>query len=189
MSIVLAALIGGFVGSLPTALWLARARGVDLTGGSGNPGANNAWRLGGKGLGASVLLIEMFKGVAAVLLGWAVGGPWGAATAGVTAAAGNLINPWLGFRGGQGLGITAGILGAGWPVGLAVVLTVVAAITVTTKSSHRGAATGVVGMAFLTFVELPSLWGLSGGPLRLLLLGLVVILLPKQIIRLVRTNL
>jgi hypothetical protein len=46
-----------------------------------------------------------------------------------------------------------------------------------------------MSLGLLTLVELPTAWGLTAGPLRLLLLGLVVILLPKQLIRLVRTRL
>ena len=189
MSIIFAIVAGGLIGSLPTAVWLARARGIDLSLGSGNPGANNAWRLGGTGLGAAVLIAEAVKGAAAVAVGWSVGGPWAAAGAGLAAAGANLLNPWLGFKGGQGLGITVGILGAGWPVGLVVVLSVVGAITATTKSTHRGAATGVVSMGLLTLVELPTAWGLTSGPLRLLLLGLVMILLPKQLVRAMHTRL
>lgn len=189
MNVLLATVAGWLLGSAPTAVWLARARGVDLSGGSGNPGANNAWRLGGRRLGAAVLLAEAAKGASAVALGWSIAGTWGAAAGGVGAAVGNILNPWLRFRGGQGLGIAAGILLAGWPVGFVIVLSIVGAITMSTRSTHRGAATGVVGMGILSFVELPTLWGLPEEPLRLLLLGLVTILLPKQILRAIKTRL
>ncbi len=189
MNVLLAVVVGWLLGSAPTAVWLARGRGVNLSAGSGNPGANNAWRLGGRRLGAVVLLTEAAKGAGAVGLGWLLAGTWGAAAAGVAAAVGNILNPWLRFRGGQGLGIAAGILLAGWPVGFIIVLSIVGAITVATRSTYRGAATGVVGMGFLSFVELPNLWGLPEEPLRLLLLGLVTVLLPKQILKAIRTRL
>ena len=70
-----AALAGYAVGSVPTAVWLGRLWGVDLLGdGSGNPGANNARRLGGHTLAVLVLIIEITKGLVAVLVGLAIGG-------------------------------------------------------------------------------------------------------------------
>lgn len=123
-------ILGIALGSVPTALLLGRLRGIDLaTEGSANPGTNNAIRLGGPGLGAAVLVTEIAKGALAVWLGARLGGDAGAALAGGGATLGNVYNPWLGFRGGKGLGITGGILLAAWP-GLVVVLAVVIAASV-----------------------------------------------------------
>jgi len=52
--------------------------GVDLRrGGTGNPGPNNARRLGGLPLAFLVLVVEMAKGMTAVAAGLALESPWG----------------------------------------------------------------------------------------------------------------
>jgi acyl phosphate:glycerol-3-phosphate acyltransferase len=119
-------LAGLVVGSLPTALILGRWWGIDLLReGTANPGTNNARQLGGAGLGVAVLLAEIAKGSFAVWVGSKLGGVAGAALAGGGATLGNVYNPWLGFRGGKGLAITAGTLVAAWPALLAVLVVVI----------------------------------------------------------------
>ena len=75
----LAAITGYLIGSVPTAVWLGKLWGVDLRrGGTGNPGANNARRLGGLPLAFLVLVVEMAKGMTAVAAGlaWSARGVW-----------------------------------------------------------------------------------------------------------------
>ncbi|HEX2155093.1 MAG TPA: glycerol-3-phosphate acyltransferase [Acidimicrobiia bacterium] len=126
----LAFLLGVLIGSLPTAGWLARLRGIDLRqAGTANPGTNNALQLGGPVLAASVLAVEIAKGAAAVWLGQRLGADSGAALAGVGATVGNVYNPWYGFRGGKGLAITGGTILAAWPL-LVPVLALVIGVSV-----------------------------------------------------------
>jgi glycerol-3-phosphate acyltransferase PlsY len=187
MTVLMAAIVGWVVGSLPTAGIIARSRGVDLmTAGSGNPGANNAWRLGGPRLGAAVLVIEAAKGTMAVAAGSAIGGPWAAAIAGVVAVVGNVANPWLGLRGGQGLGISAGVLATVWPIGFIIVLGIVAAVTAATRSTPAGALSGAAGLVVGTTISIPEPWGLTGGPLTLAVVGVAFVITPKQVIKLIR---
>lgn len=187
MTVVLAALIGLAVGSIPTAGLIARVRGIDLlAGGSRNPGANNAWRLGGAGLGATVLTVEAAKGIAAVLAGLAVAGSWGAAVGGVTAVIGNILNPWLGFRGGQGLGISAGVLLSVWPIGFVAVLCLVGAVTAATRSSHAGALSGAAALTIGAAAPVPAGWGLTDRPLVIAVIGVALVITPKQLARAVR---
>lgn len=189
MTVVLAALIGLAVGSIPTAGLIARVRGIDLlAGGSRNPGANNAWRLGGAGLGATVLTVEAAKGIAAVLAGLAVAGSWGAAVGGVTAVIGNILNPWLGFRGGQGLGISAGVLLSVWPIGFVAVLCLVGAVTAATRSSHAGALSGAAALAIGAAAPVPAGWGLTDRPLVIAVIGVALVITPKQLARAVRSR-
>jgi glycerol-3-phosphate acyltransferase PlsY len=133
MSLVLAALLGLALGSIPFGLLLTRAAGLgDVRRiGSGNIGATNVLRTGRKDLAAATLLLDGGKGAAAVLLaGWWFG-PLAAPVAGVAAVVGHMFTPWLGFAGGKGVATGLGVLiGAAWPVGLAACATwlVVAAI-------------------------------------------------------------
>ena len=79
MGLVMAAAIGFFLGTIPTA-WIVmkRARGIDIrNAGSGNVGARNTYDVSGSSkLAFLVLGIDLFKGVAAVLIAQAVFDQW-----------------------------------------------------------------------------------------------------------------
>lgn len=186
MKMVAAALAGYAIGSLPTAIWLGRLWGVDLrAGGTGNPGANNARRLGGNGLAILVLVVEVTKGLLAVVLGNAIGGDVAAVAAGLGAVVGNMYNVWLGFEGGKGLSIAGGVLLGIWPVVFPFAVVLLVATSALTRSSGRGAL-----LSLLVLVLTAALWerfGISSGwgveDPDLLLVGvggISVVLVPKH---------
>jgi acyl phosphate:glycerol-3-phosphate acyltransferase len=187
--IALASVAGLLIGSIPTADWLGRARGVDLrTAGTGNPGTRNAVAVGGPLLGVAILVLELAKGASAVGLGrWMAGDPAGA-MAGVGALAGNVYNPWFGLRGGKGLAIAGGTLLAGWPT-LVPVLAVVLALGVAVfrRSGPASLLTMAVWlisgvMAWTGEVALPTGWGINRpGWLMLGAVGSVAIMAPKHL--------
>lgn len=119
-AILLAATCGALLGSVPWGWLLMRASGGPdpRTVGSGNIGATNVVRAGGKGLGALTLALDAGKGAAAAL---AFGPGIAGAVAGGAAVMGHCFTPWLRFRGGKGV---ATFLGAsavsGWPWALPV---------------------------------------------------------------------
>ncbi|MGH8949653.1 MAG: glycerol-3-phosphate acyltransferase, partial [Acidimicrobiia bacterium] len=134
-----AALAGYLIGSVPTAVWLGRLWGVDLLGdGSGNPGANNARRLGGYTLAVLILIIEIGKGLAAVVVGLVIGGESAALAAGVGAVAGNVYNVWHRFKGGKGLGISGGVILGLWPSVFPFVVVTLAVASALTRSTGIG---------------------------------------------------
>jgi glycerol-3-phosphate acyltransferase PlsY len=104
------------LGTVPTGLWIVRAvRGVDVRSqGSGNIGATNVVRVAGWGWGLLTLILDVAKGAAAPLaLAFTGLAPvplvrWQIA-AGVLALAGNILNPFLKFRGGKGVGTAIGV--------------------------------------------------------------------------------
>lgn len=146
-------LIGYLLGSLPTADIIGRRRGLDLrSAGSGNPGAANALRLGGRGVALAVLTCDLVKGAAAAMAGTAIDGDWTAVAAAVAAVGGQVHNPWFGFRGGKGLGVTAGATIVLWPLGLAVTVPVIAAAA----KVLRSAGGSLVGLAW--FFAAAVLW-------------------------------
>ena len=111
---------GAFLlGSIPTGYLLVRFfRHQDIrTIGSGNIGATNVLRSGGKGLGAATFLLDMLKGCAAVWLGALAAGhlapamPYrnAQALAALCAVLGHMFTPWLGFRGGKGVATGFGV--------------------------------------------------------------------------------
>ena len=100
-----------FLGSVPFAIVLVRLfRGVDVrTQGSGNAGATNVLRTAGKALAAATMLLDIGKGVLAVLLMQAVtyDARWlGAAAVFVTL--GHVFPVWFAFRGGKGVATAIG---------------------------------------------------------------------------------
>jgi glycerol-3-phosphate acyltransferase PlsY len=111
------------LGSIPTGYLLVRIfRHQDIRSiGSGNIGATNVLRSGGKGLGLATFLIDMLKGCAAVYLGALIGFllvshdlPLGAirnfeALAALCAVLGHMFPPWLRFRGGKGVATGFGV--------------------------------------------------------------------------------
>ena len=120
--LVLAALGGYLLGSVPFGIVMARAFGLgDLRKiGSGNIGATNVLRTGNKPAALLTLVLDAGKGGIAVLAARAVAGEDAAQVAGGAAFLGHLFPVWLGFRGGKGVATFFGtLLALAWPVGLA----------------------------------------------------------------------
>ena len=119
MSLVLAALLGYVLGAIPFGLIIGRlARGIDLRAvGSHRTGATNALRALGMRWAAVVLVLDIAKGVAAVLLARAVFADdplveWAAAVAGFAAIVGHNWSVFIRFTGGRGVATSAGAIGA-----------------------------------------------------------------------------
>ena len=110
-----AILIGYAVGSLPIGYLVAQARGgIDLRRvGSGNVGATNVYRTAGLSTAIAVMLADVAKGAAAVLL---AGGGAHAVAAGVAAVIGHIYPVWLRFRGGKGVATASGVFGVLTPI-------------------------------------------------------------------------
>lgn len=121
VTLLLAALGGYLLGSVPFGLVITRALGLgDLRAiGSGNIGATNVLRTGHKGAALATLLLDSGKGAIAVLVARELAGEWAALVAGSAAFLGHLFPVWLGFRGGKGVATFLGTtLALFLPVGL-----------------------------------------------------------------------
>ncbi len=120
--VVLAAYL---LGSISSAVIVGRLLGTadPRTQGSGNPGATNMLRIGGKKAGAITLIGDMLKGLIAVLLARAIGmGADVQALAAGAAFLGHLYPIFFGFKGGKGVATALGtLLGLHWGVGLLVI--------------------------------------------------------------------
>ena len=115
LPIVVASSLGYLLGSIPTARWVARRRGVDpLRAGEGNPGATNVWRLLGPRAGLVVLAADIGKGAVAGSVGLLIGGWWAGCSGLVLAMAGHAWPPWSRFRGGRSV---ACLIGGGLVIG------------------------------------------------------------------------
>ena len=95
------------------------------TQGSGNPGATNVLRVGGKKPAAITLLCDMLKGLLPVLVARALElDIQTIALTGAAAFAGHLFPVFFSFKGGKGVATLLGVLfGFSWWVGLATAAT------------------------------------------------------------------
>lgn len=112
-TIVLSALFAYLLGSISFSYLFGKLlRKVDIREhGSGNAGATNTLRVLGKGPAIFVLLLDIFKGVAAVLISYALGGEqWVPLLAGIFAIIGHNWPLYFKFRGGKGIATTIGVL-------------------------------------------------------------------------------
>ncbi len=106
------------IGGIPFGLVVSRAIfKQDLRKlGSGNIGATNVLRNFGARPFLAVMLLDMGKGVAAVVVGRALGlGSTLSLLAGLASIVGHNWSPYLGFRGGKGIATSAGVIFSAYP--------------------------------------------------------------------------
>jgi len=159
MSLLLSAVLGYGLGAIPFGLLIGRwTRGIDLRAyGSHKTGATNALRTLGARAAAGVFVLDVAKGVAAVLLARLLFGgdhqtEWAAALAGVAAIVGHNWSIFIGFTGGRGVATSAGALGAMTPWTLVIVLPIVVAVVWRTRYVSLGSLTGALGAPIVTAV-------------------------------------
>jgi glycerol-3-phosphate acyltransferase PlsY len=112
LALPLTVLLGAYlIGSLSSAIILCKMAGLPdpRSQGSGNPGATNVLRFGGKKLAVTVLLIDVLKGVLPVLVAryLELDSVWITATA-FAAFLGHLFPLFFQFKGGKGVATALG---------------------------------------------------------------------------------
>jgi acyl phosphate:glycerol-3-phosphate acyltransferase len=171
LTLLLAALAGYLLGSIPFGLVLTRMAGLgDIRQiGSGNIGATNVLRTGNKPLALATLLLDSGKGAIATLLAAALLGRDAALLAGGAAMLGHAFPVWLKFKGGKGVATALGVLlAAHWPVGLAACLTWLATAALFRISS-------LSALTALGLAPLIAWFGTGDGPLAALALFIAVL--------------
>jgi glycerol-3-phosphate acyltransferase PlsY len=138
-----AILIGYAMGSLPIGYLVAqRAGGIDLRRvGSGNVGAANVYRSAGLATAIAVMLADMAKGAAAVLL---AGGGTSGVAAGVAAVIGHVYPIWLRFKGGKGVATASGVFVVLTPVPTIVAAAAFAIVVARTRFVSLGSIVAAV---------------------------------------------
>lgn len=157
------------LGSLPTGFAIAKlVQGIDIREhGSGNTGATNVFRVVGKQAGITVLVIDLLKGLTAVLVarfvmahvdGASNLATWVQVLAALLAIVGHSRSVWLNFTGGKSAATGLGVLLAlAWPVGLgtAAVFGLVFGLSRTVSLGSIAAATAAPLLMFFTGQPLP----------------------------------
>ena len=121
--------------------------------GSGNVGATNAMRAAGKGAGIAALLLDIGKGIAAVLIARRLGAP----PALVGAAAffvmlGHCYPIWLKFQGGKGVATSAGAMGALAPPAMALSVLAFLIVVAWKRYVSLGSMTAAVSFPWFVFI-------------------------------------
>lgn len=115
------------IGSISSAILICRLMGLPdpRDQGSGNPGATNVMRIGGKKAAAITLLGDLLKGLLPVYIAKILGVPVDILVAtGLAAFIGHLYPLFFGFKGGKGVATSLGVLlGLAWWLGAAVIIT------------------------------------------------------------------
>lgn len=130
---VVIALLGYFIGSIPSGYLAGRLAGIDIRKtGSGNIGATNVTRVLGKKYGYPVFFADFFKGFGAVTLAAYAGKHFAPGysvellqiIAGVFCVLGNTFPVWLRFRGGKGVATSAGLFFGLAPLAIVIVIVI-----------------------------------------------------------------
>lgn len=108
-TVTLAVIAAYFCGTLPSAIAVARSKGVDITTfGSGNPGASNVGRALGTKYFVIVMVMDALKGVVPVAA--MLGDRHVAYMCGAAAVLGHVFPVTRRFRGGKGVATGAGVV-------------------------------------------------------------------------------
>jgi glycerol-3-phosphate acyltransferase PlsY len=144
------------LGSISSAILVCRVMGLpDPRGqGSGNPGATNVMRIGGKKAAGITLLGDMLKGLVPVLLAQALNVESLILSAVVFAAfIGHLYPIFFSFKGGKGVATSFGVfLGAHWILGVAVAITWYVVYKLSKISSLSALVASVLAPIYVYFI-------------------------------------
>jgi len=195
MDFILFAISAYVLGSIPTAIWLGKAKyGIDVREhGSNNAGATNTFRVLGKKPGVVVLFIDILKGFIAVFLPFIFGiGEWGSnhqievqLVAALCAVSGHVLPIFANFRGGKGVATSLGVIVGVHPIAAGICVAVFLIVFVISKYVSLGAMIAACCFPILLafYFKVDSVWLLS---FSVLLSAVVVYVHKKNIGRLLR---
>ena len=171
-------LLGAYlIGSLSSAIVLCKLAGLPdpRDEGSGNPGATNVLRIGGKKLAATVLIIDVLKGVIPVLIAKTLGlsAVWVAATA-FFAFIGHLYPLFFQFKGGKGVATALGAFLALSPLLALAAITSWGVIFLVTRISSLSA------LVAAAMTPVYSLWFVENHAVRWIILVMALLLIARH---------
>jgi len=148
-------LLAYLLGSIPTSVWWGKSFfDIDVREfGSGNAGATNTIRVLGKKAGIPVLIIDILKGSAAVMLAYVSDFETNSTSfvnyqiaLGVAAVLGHIFPVFAGFRGGKGVATLLGVALAMVPqiAGLALIIFLIVLVT----TQYVSLASMAAGLSF-----------------------------------------
>ncbi|HHA19307.1 MAG: acyl-phosphate glycerol 3-phosphate acyltransferase [Gammaproteobacteria bacterium] len=178
IALPLIVIVGAYlIGSLSSAIILCKLAGLPdpRTQGSGNPGATNVLRFGGKKLAATVLIIDVIKGILPVVIARLLDldTTWLAATA-FAAFLGHLYPIFFDFKGGKGVATAlGGLLALSPPLAGCILLTWLVVFAISRISS----LSAITAAALTPFY---SLWMIDSINARWIVFVMAVMLLVRH---------
>jgi len=157
--ILIEIILAYIIGSIPSAVWVGKLfYGTDVRQhGSGNAGATNVIRVLGYKAGIPVLLLDVFKGWAAVQIIFLF--PHSGLSEdfityvricmGFAAVLGHVFPVFAGFKGGKGVGTLAGVAIALYPIALLIVLGLFIVILALTRYVSLASIIGGISFPFI----------------------------------------
>jgi glycerol-3-phosphate acyltransferase PlsY len=186
MRLAIMLVISYLIGSIPTAVWLGKlVRKIDIRDyGSGNSGATNALRVLGVKWGLVVMALDISKGLAAVLLvvpllsvSQSPHPVLLSVLAGTAAIVGHIFPVTIGFRGGKGVGTSAGVMFALAPWVALTALTIWLLVVAATRYVSLGSMVAALSVAPLLILRSFLLHVSIEGPLLVFAILLAVVVL------------
>ena len=152
-------IIAYLIGNISPAILISRAAGIDIrTKGSGNAGTTNMLRVMGKKAALITLVIDVLKGVIAVVIGRAVGGEGLAVLCGLFVFVGHIWPALFEFRGGKGIATGLGLLLAIKPMLGLICLAAAAVGLLLTRRVSVGSLLAAILLPFLGYWFVPDYW-------------------------------
>lgn len=158
--VIIALIIAYLLGNISPSIALGKKYGIDIKSeGSGNAGTTNALRVLGKKAGLITLVVDISKGVLAVIIGRYVGGETLAMACGVLVFCGHVWPAFYKFKGGKGVATAFGVITAINPVMGTVVGLMMVSIVLITKRVSAGSVICSLVFPFIANLYNPDyLW-------------------------------
>lgn len=154
---ILCVIAAYFIGNISPSTMLAKARGLDIKKeGSGNAGTTNALRVMGAKAGVITLVVDVIKGVVAVLLPQLIAGDTCAMYCAVAVIIGHVWPVVYKFKGGKGVATTFGAILAINPLLGVWTLLVVVVTVLLTKRMSAGSVMGAFLFPLICFFTEPA---------------------------------
>jgi glycerol-3-phosphate acyltransferase PlsY len=152
-----------FLGTFPSAVMVARSRGIDITKvGSGNPGASNVSRMMGRKWGIAVFALDALKGIIPALVGTFVAGDDKVAYAMIAASVlGHMFPVTRRFKGGKGVATMAGAMFVMQPAISAILGVVWIVVLKLTKKSSVASIALIIGLPVLALLFHVPRWEIA----------------------------
>lgn len=155
--IIVPVVIAYLIGNISPSIMLGKIQGIDIKKeGSGNAGTTNALRVLGKKAALITLVIDIGKGVLAVIIGMAIGEVYVGYLCALAVFCGHIWPCFYRFKGGKGVATAFGaILAVNWILGLSA-LGIVAVGVALSRRMSVGSILGSVTFPIICWVFEPE---------------------------------
>ena len=155
--IIVPVVIAYLMGNISPSIILGKIHGIDIKKeGSGNAGTTNALRVLGKKAALITLVIDIGKGVLAVIIGRLVGGAAVGYICALAVFCGHIWPCFYSFKGGKGVATAFGaLLSVNWMLGLAALAVVAVGLALTQRMSV-GSLLGAITFPILCWLLEPD---------------------------------